>query len=172
MSIEIRPAEKKDLQSICRIYNHYVQTSTATFRTNPESLDERSRWFDEQIEAGLPTLVMEELGGDNASGEDKIIGFACLSPYQSRCTFTSTLELSIYMASASCHSGFGKQLMNRIMTAARDKGYHAIVVLVSAENDAAFAFAKKNGFEHVGRLKEVGRKFNRFLDLNILEKLL
>lgn len=166
----IREAQECDVAGMVEIYNYYVANSTATFDLSPQSTEQRAVWLREHRENGLPVFVMEQK--ESGSGQHKIIGFAGLSYYHSRCAYKLTVEPSMYIASASCHSGFGKQLMKRLMTAAANSGYHAIVALVCGENVASIRLARSFGFEEVGLLKEVGRKFDRWLDVSILQKVL
>lgn len=169
--MRIREAEEGDVQSMADIYNYYVANSTATFDLEAQSYQDRADWLNEHKKHDLPVFVIEQSEPENNQAH-KIIGFAGLSFYHSRCGYRLTVEPCMYLDSASCHSGFGQQLMNRIMTAAQEKGYHVIVALVCSENEASIRLAKKHGFELVGQLKEVGRKFDRWLDVSLLQKVL
>ncbi|MBX9571492.1 MAG: GNAT family N-acetyltransferase [Candidatus Obscuribacterales bacterium] len=160
----LREAEERDLPRITEIYNQSVLSSTATFDLVEEKLEARQRWFQEHQKDGLPIFVIEK--------DSSIVGWASLSYYHSRCAYRQTVEPSIYIDASYRKHGYGKQLMNRLMTAAAENGYHAIVALVCSENDASIKLAQVYGFEQVGRLKEVGYKFDRWLDVSILQKVL
>lgn len=160
----LREAEEKDLERIVEIYNESVRSSTATFDLSEESIESRRQWFKEHQSSGLPVFVIEK--------DSSVIGWCSLSYYHSRCAFRQTVEPSIYLDASYRQQGYGKQLMNRLMTAAAEKGYHAIVALVCSDNQASIKLAKIFGFEIVGRLKEVGYKFDKWLDVSILEKVL
>lgn len=160
----LREAEEKDLARIVEIYNESVRSSTATFDLSEESIESRRRWFEEHQSNDLPIFVIEK--------DSSVIGWCSFSYYHSRCAYRQTVEPSIYLDASYRKQGYGKQLMNRLMTAAAEKGYHAIVALVCSENEASIKLAQYFGFEIVGRLKEVGYKFDRWLDVSILQKVL
>ncbi|MBX9686553.1 MAG: GNAT family N-acetyltransferase [Candidatus Obscuribacterales bacterium] len=163
-SLVIRDAKESDMQAVLAIYNYYVAASSATFDLSPQTEAERNSWYKQHIENDLPVYVAEKAG--------QILGFAGLSFYHSRCGYRQTVEPCIYIDQSACGSGVGKQLMKRLMTAAQEKGYHAIVALVCSENHSSIGLAKSFGFEQVGQLKEVGRKFDRWLDVTLLQKVL
>lgn len=160
----IRGAEERDVARISEIYNQSVLRSTATFDLVEEKIEARLRWFQEHQAEALPVFVIEK--------DSSVIGWASLSYYHSRCAYRQTVEPSIYVDASYRKHGYGKQLMNRLMTAAAEKGYHAIVALICSENEASIKLAQDYGFEIVGRLKEVGYKFDRWLDVSLLQKVL
>lgn len=160
----IRPAEQRDLPAIVEIYNHYVRTSSATFDTNDQTLDERRQWFDNHEKAGLPVFVAEENGN--------VIGWQSLSFYHSRCAYKQTVESSTYIAPSYHGKGLGRRLLETAIEAASQRGFHCIVGLISSENANSIELVKKCGFEVIGTLKEVGFKFDRWLDVTIVQKML
>ncbi len=142
----LREAEEKDLARIVEIYNQSVRSSTATFDLVEESIESRRKWFEEHQSSGLPIFVIEK--------DSSVIGWCSLSYYHSRCAYRQTVEPSIYLDASYRKQGYGKQLMNRLMTAAAEKGYHAIVALVCSENQASIKlsedFGLKGGPEKLG----------------------
>ena len=142
----LREAEEKDLARIVEIYNQSVRSSTATFDLVEESIESRRKWFEEHQSSCLPIFVIEK--------DSSVIGWCSLSYYHSRCAYRQTVEPSIYLDASYRKQGYGKQLMNRLMTAAAEKGYHAIVALVCSENQASIKlsedFGLKGGPEKLG----------------------
>lgn len=160
----VRDAAEADLPAMLEIYNQSVADSTATFDLLPRTYDEQLAWFIAHSSDELPVFVLENNG--------RIIGWTSLSRYHSRCAYRQTVEPSIYVHKDYRRVGVGKQLMNRLMSAAAEKGYHAIVALICSENQASIQLALDYGFEPAGKLKEVGYKFDRWLDVSILQKML
>jgi phosphinothricin acetyltransferase len=87
--VTIRPASLADLPQINRIYNHYVDKSSATFALAPESEENRLAWFKSHEQSGHPILSLVE--------DEAVIGWASLSAYNTRCGYAGTVELSIYL---------------------------------------------------------------------------
>ncbi|MDR3614320.1 MAG: GNAT family N-acetyltransferase [Candidatus Obscuribacterales bacterium] len=160
----IREALQSDLSSINAIYNHYVHNSTATFAEDDETEAARLTWFQKHEQSQHPILVLENEGA--------VIGWASLSAYHSRCAYANTVEVSIYFDNQKLGAGYGSKLFEAIIEAARDRGYHAVLGLVCSENIGSLKLMSRYGFAEVGRLKEVGFKFGRWLDVTIVEKIL
>lgn len=164
LSVSIRPAAESDIKSISDIYNYFVTRSTATFADTEETIEDRKVWFANHVANKLPVLVAELDG--------KVVGWASLSFYHQRSAYRQSVELSFYIHHEFLGRGIGRQLTEKLIPCARENGYHCILSLVCSENDASIALLKKFEFEAVGDLKEVGRKFDRWLDVTILQKML
>lgn len=160
----IRDASERDLAAISDIYNYFVTNSTATFATSEESLQERESWFASHQSSNLPVVVAEV--------EGRVVGWASLSYYHQRCAYRQTVEISFYIHHEYVGRGIGKQLTEKLIHRAREIDCHCIVSLVCSENDASIALLSRFGFSTVGVLKEVGRKFDRWLDVTLLQKML
>ena len=156
----IRPASDSDAESINRIYNHYVRTSTATFDTEEKTLAERRAWLSEHGGA-YPVLV--------AVSEGIVIGWGSLSKWGTRCAYRHTVEISAYVATDSTGAGLGPALSRALIAEARRVGHHALVSQIVSENEPSLKMTARLGFEQVGVLREVGRKFDRWLDLVFME---
>lgn len=163
-SLALRAAAEQDIPAISDIYNYFVVNSTATFATAAESVDERREWFANHAANNLPVLVAEQDG--------QVIGWASLSFYHQRCAYRQTVEISFYIHHQYLGRGIGKVLTEELLRLARQHDYHCVVSLVCSENKASIALLNKFDFEVAGVLKEVGRKFDRWLDVTLLQKLL
>jgi len=159
--VKIRSALMKDLELITDIYNDAIVKTVATFDTEPKSIDEQKQWF---LDHGTknPILVAEQEGA--------IIGWAALSKYSTRCAYKDTAELSIYVTEAWQGKGVGKKLLEAILKKGRDVGLHVVIARITEGNEKSVHLHKSVGFEEVGILKEVGHKFNKRLDVYLLEK--
>lgn len=159
----IRLASNDDLDAIRDIYNHYVATSTATFQLEPESSAERRRWFDAHDERH-PVTVAEH--------EGRIAGWASLSRFNAREGYRMTVESSVYVHHEHHRRGIGKLLTSDIVRRARELGHHTIIAGVADDQEASIALHLGFGFTEVARLREVGHKFDRWLDVVYLQLLL
>ncbi len=163
--MRVRPAKQDDLPSILAIYNEAVLNTTATYDYEPWTLDQRRVWFAEQQTENLPVFVAEEEAGG-------VVGWSCLRPFRPRIGYRFTVENSIYVAADRRGQGIGKLLMPPLITAARERGFHAIIAAIDADSEVSLRLHAAFGFVEVGHLKEVGFKFGRWLDVLYLELLL
>jgi L-amino acid N-acyltransferase len=155
------PASEEDLPGIARIYNHAVRTSTATFDTEEKSLDERRRWFREHDQEH-PVLVVKE--------GDQVLAWGSLSRWSERRAYDTSAEVSVYVDEASRGRGLGSRLMEALVAAAESSALHMLISRIAEGNEASYAMHRRYGFRHVGTLSESGRKFGRFVDVDIYER--
>lgn len=158
---KIRAAVPADAVAINDVYNHYVRTSTATFDTEEMSLPRRLVWLEEHV-GPHPVLVAEDSTGT-------LMGWGSLSRWGTRCAYRHTVEISIYVAAEATGRGCGPALSAALLGEAERLGHHAVVSQIVHENEASLKMAARQGFEHVGTLKQVGRKFDRWLDVVLME---
>lgn len=162
--MRIRPAELSDAPAIMAIYNPVVETSTATFDLVPRTLAEQEAWLTDRAGARI-VLVAETDDGD-------VAGFAALSPYRDRAAYSTTVEDSVYVADAHHGRGVGRALLDELVSTARAHGFHAMMARIVADHEASIALHSACGFQIVGHEREVGRKFGRWLDVTLMERLL
>ena len=163
MSVLIRSATGGDLEAINDIYNHYVLHSTCTFQTVPEPMEGRRAWF-EQRGAQHPVIVAEEAG--------VVIGWGSLSVFNNRCAYRSTVEDSVYLRHDRLGRGIGKLVLGDLIARAEGLGHHCIMGLMAADQPASHALHARMGFEQVGRLREVGYKYERWIDVIYMQRML
>jgi len=159
----IRPARAEDLAAINDIYNHYVERSTCTFQTEPETMEDRAAWFAEH-DAAHPVIVAEVAG--------EVVGWGSLSRFHSRCAYRFTVEPSVYVRHDAVAAGVGKALMVELIALARAAGHHSLVGVICTENTPSLALGERLGFVKVGHLREVGCKFDRWLDVAYMQLIL
>ena len=162
--IVIRPAAREDAPAMAAIYNQAVARSTATFDTDPETVEAREQWFDDHRSPQHPVLV--------AVRDGRTVGWGSLSRYSSRCAYVATVEVSIYIDENDTGRGIGTALGTALLEAGREGGVHAVLARVCTENAASLAMSRNLGFFEVGVMREVGVKLGRSLDVMMLEKLL
>jgi L-amino acid N-acyltransferase YncA len=163
IDVTIRHATDADLPAIIDIYNDAVRTTTATFDTEPKSLEDRRAWFAAHDDRH-PVLVAECDG--------RIIGWSSLSRWSDRKAYAGTAETTVYVAADSRGHGIGRRLKEVIINEARRLGFHTLIARVAQESLASLHLNESVGFRRVGTLKEVGRKFGRLLDVHILQLML
>lgn len=164
-SIQIRPAVRGDCPAILEIYNDAVMHTTASYDYEPRTLEHRRNWFDDHQQTGLPIFVA-------ANEREQIVGWSALNRYHDRKGYRFTTENSVYIAAPYRGQGIGKLLLAPLIESARRLGLHAIIAAIDGENEASIRLHAKFGFAVVGRFKEVGYKFNRWLDVVYMELVL
>jgi phosphinothricin acetyltransferase len=161
----IRPAIRADCPGILAIYNDAVLTTTATYDYEPRTLEHRQAWFDDHERGGYAMFVAED-------GAGRIVGWSALNRYHDRMGYRFTTENSVYVAADSRGQGLGKLLLAPLIDAARAKGLRAIIAAIDATNEASIRLHARYGFVQVGLFKQVGYKFDRWLDVVYMERLL
>jgi phosphinothricin acetyltransferase len=160
--LSIRQATLDDLDAITEIYNEAILKTVATFDTEPKTMEEQQRWF-----AGhgpkYPIMVAEEDG--------LIVGWASLSMWSDRCAYADTAEISLYVRETHQGRGIGKKLLEAILHEGEKAGLHTVVARITEGNAVSIHLFKSAGFEHIGVMREVGRKFGRLLDVHLLQKI-
>ncbi|WP_118135232.1 GNAT family N-acetyltransferase [Oceanicella sp. SM1341] len=162
--MEIRDAAARDAEAMAAIVNREIRESTATWTTEERSPADMEAWIAERRAQGYPALVAEAGG--------RVVGYAGCGPFRSFPGYRLTAEHSVYVSPEAQGLGAGRALMAAVEAAARARGLHALVGGVGSENTASLAFHRALGFTEAGRLPEVGRKFDRWLTLILMHKLL
>ncbi len=156
----LRDAEPGDLAAIAEILNIEIRSGTASWTETPKSADDMTRWFDARVALGYPVLVAEEGGA--------VLGYASYGPFRPGEGYRGTVEHSVYVVRAARGRGIARLLMARLIAAARAAGLARMVGGVSADQPASMDLHRKLGFEEQGRLKGVGVKRGKRLDLALM----
>jgi L-amino acid N-acyltransferase YncA len=160
----IRPAVERDLPVLTEIYNEVIAASTAVYSDAPVDLDERRGWWAARVGQGYPVLVAE-------TGEG-VVGFSTFGDFRAWPGYRFSVEHSVHVAAGRRGGGVGRELVEALFPIAASLGKHVMLAGVDAENAASIRFHERLGFEQVGRLREVGFKFDRYLDLVFLQRFL
>ena len=159
----IRPALLSDAEAITRIYNHYIENTIITFEEQAISADDMRQRI-EDVTASLPWFVL--------LSSNQVIGYSYASRWKSRCAFRYSVESTVYLDLHQFGKGFGRQLYDRLLTELRARSIHSVVAGIALPNDASIALHEKCGFVKVAHFKEVGWKFNRWIDVGYWEIIL
>jgi phosphinothricin acetyltransferase len=153
----IRRAADSDLEDIARIYNHYVLNAIATFEEEPISAGEMTGRRDAIESAGLPWLVAEQGG--------QVVGYAYAGRWSGRCSYRFSVESTVYVDPAAVGQGVGTALYKVLLDALRDKSVHVVIGGIALPNAASVALHERLGFQKVAHFREVGFKFDRWIDV-------
>jgi L-amino acid N-acyltransferase YncA len=157
----IRNAVEKDLEQMLHIYNDIIANTTAVFQYDLHTLEMRKEWFAQKQKDGFPVFVAEE--------NDEVVGFSTIGPFRNWQAYQFSVENSVYVKSGQRGKGIGKILLQATIGAAKHMKMHTIIAGIDASNEASIAMHEQFGFEQVAYFKEVGFKFNRWLDLIFLQ---
>ncbi len=160
--MEIRDAGEPDLPGLLAIYNDVIATSTAVYSYLPVTLEDRLQWWRTRVASGYPVLV--------ATDQSAILGFATFGDFRAWPGYRFTVEHSVHVRADRRGQGIGKRLVEALFPRAAALGKHVMVAGVDAANAASIRFHERLGFEQVGHLREVGYKFDRWLDLVFLQR--
>ncbi|MEM9615683.1 MAG: N-acetyltransferase family protein [Actinomycetota bacterium] len=161
--MQVRLAHLGDADDLCRIYNHEVLKSTATLDLVPRSLTEQQQYLVDRS-GGLIVVVAEE-GGD-------VIGFGSISFYRNRPGYRTSVEDSVYVDRAHAGKGVGSIILAELVAVATTRGFHAMFARIVGPQQASVRLHERHGFTMVGVEREVGRKFNRWHDVGLMQRLL
>lgn len=157
----IRPAKKDDLPQILEILNHEILNGTSVYDYEIKSLAFINNWFDEKLTHQFPLLV--------AVLNNEIMGYATYGLFRPREGYKFSIEHSVYLSKSSQGKGLGSLLMMELIDIAVAQNFHRMLAVVDAANEGSCDFHKKLGFIEIGRMNEVGYKFDRWLDVVILQ---
>ncbi len=161
--LAIRHATIDDLDAITEIYNDAILKTVATFDTEPKTREDQKSWF-ECHGTKYPILVAEK--------NNRVIGWASLSEWSDRCAYSDTAEISLYIKEEFRGQGIGKKLLKEILQEGQKGGLHTVIARIAEGSEISIHIHKSCGFEHIGIMKEVGRKFGRLLDVYLMQKIL
>lgn len=160
----VRDATAEDIPAIVAITNHAILTTTANWNITPVTVEARAAWLAERQGGGLPVLVAERHG--------RVVGFASYGPFRPYEAYLHSVEHGLYVDAEQRRSGIGTALLSALMRRAEAAGMHVMVGAVEAGNEASIALHERLGFVRVGHMREVGRKFDRWLDLVLMQRML
>ncbi len=165
----VRPSTDADLPAITAIYAHHVLTGTGTFEVDPPSADDmRGRRVD-VLSKGLPWLVAVEKEGET----EKVIGYAYCNWFKPRPAYRFSAEDSIYLSPEAAGKGIGRTLLAELMAQAQRVGVRKLIAVIGdSANAGSIAVHTSAGFQSVGVLKSCGWKFDKWLDVVLMDKFL
>lgn len=163
MSASIRLATSNDLRSVNEIYNESVLNSTASFDVVPRSFERAQVWFAEHDERYAVFVAMID---------DEVEGWASISRWSERQAYEHTVESSVYIRARSQRQGLGRKLQETLIAHSQSVGIRTIIAQITSDNLISIRMHERFGFEMAGVLRSVGYKFDRWLDVCIMQLML
>jgi phosphinothricin acetyltransferase len=161
----VRDARESDLTSILAIYNDVIQTSTAVYTETETTLEDRRAWWTERVGQGYPVIVSADDSG--------VCGFASFGDFRGAWRgYRHSVEHSVHVRADRRGHGIGTALVSELLRRAVLLRKHVMIAGIDAANDASIRFHHRLGFEAVGTFREVGYKFDRWLDLHFMQRML
>ncbi|MEM9034147.1 MAG: N-acetyltransferase family protein [Actinomycetota bacterium] len=161
--LRTRLARPDDAAATAEIYNAEVLETTVTFDLVPRSVGDQRAWLQQRSGAHAVIVAVDD--------DDTIAGFASLSPYRDRPAYNTTVENSVYVSRDHRGRGVGRRLLTDLLVIAEDRGFHSVMARIVGGHDRSIALHAAVGFEMVGTEREVGRKFGRWLDIVLMQRL-
>jgi len=162
--IQVREATDGDLEAILAIYNDAVINTTAVFDLTPRDMEAQRNWFSAKQSSKMPVLAAVQDGA--------VVGFASYGIYRPWAAYLYSVENSIYVAPEHRGEGIGTMLLAALLKRAEAENYHTMIAGIEATNTASVKLHARQGFTEAGLFREVGWKFDRWLDLVFLQKML
>lgn len=161
---QIRDAETADLETITAIHNDAVLNTTAIWNEEAVTVEDRAAWLSDRQQKGYPVIV--------AVDETGVLGYATFGDWRPHSGYRHTVEHSVYVRDGQRGRGIGKALMIELIHRARSLGKHVMVAAIESSNTGSIIMHKRLDFMQVGRMPQVGTKFDRWLDLTFLQLVL
>lgn len=160
---KIRPSTDADIPAITAIYGHHVLHGTGTFETTPPAAEDMAARRADVLSKELPYLVMEDASG--------VLGFAYCNWFKPRPAYRFSAEDSIYLAPTAHGRGLGRLLLEELMAQAERAGVRKLIAVIGdSANHGSVGVHKACGFSHVGVLTNCGWKFERWLDVVLMDR--
>ncbi len=160
--LSIKPATSEHIHRITEIYNEAIQNTTATFDTEIKTEENRLQWLKDHDEQH-PVIVAEI--------NNEIIGFASLTRWSDRTAYDGTAEVSVYIDHNHRGKGVGKRMLEVITLEGEKAGLHNLISRITEGNLSSIHIHEQLGFEHIGVMREAGRKFGKYLDVHLMQKI-
>ncbi len=160
MKYIVRKATSPDLNSILEIVNHAILNTTAIYDYDVRTLEEQTLIFENKKVNKFPVFVAEI--------DNEIVGFGTYDLFRTKIGYRFTVEHSVYVKDGFSGKGIAQLLLEKLISTAKEQKYHIMIGVIDASNENSIRFHEKFGFQSMGILNEVGFKFNRWLDANLM----
>lgn len=163
--MQLRDATSHDVAAIQAIYAHHVRNGLSSFETEPPHYNEMRQRFSSVVEAGFPYLVAVE--------SDEVLGYAYANYFRTRPAYRHTVEDSIYLRNDAIGKGLGTFLLNALIERCAAAGLRQMLAVIGdSDNGPSIGVHRCCGFEHVGTMRSIGRKFDRWVDVVVMQRAL
>jgi phosphinothricin acetyltransferase len=162
---KIRAGREADLESLTALYNHYVRETAITFDIDPFSVEERRPWLSQFKPSGPHRLLVAESG-------DQLLGYAASMRFRPKAAYETSVETSVYLVPEAKGRGIGSRLYRELFAAIDGEDLHRALAGITLPNSESIALHRKFGFTSIGTYRQVGRKFERYWDVEWFERAL
>jgi len=162
-SVTIRAARADDLTQLNELYNHYVRETAITFDVKEYTVEERRPWFGRFGERGRYRLLV-------AHEDGRLLGYAGTLPFRAKAAYETSVETTIYLWPDAHGRGLGGRLYDRLFADVAGEDVHRAYAGITLPNPGSIALHRRFGFSPIGLYREVGRKFDRYWDVQWFEK--
>ncbi|MEM6255706.1 MAG: N-acetyltransferase family protein [Cyanobacteria bacterium P01_D01_bin.156] len=164
MTTIIRPTQPRDLAALTCLYNHYIENTAITFDITPYTVEQRrDQWWCHYASQGRHQLWVAEQN-------QVVVGYATSSQFRSKAAYDTSVETSIYLVPEVQGQGLGTQLYKALFESLSDEDVHRAYAGITLPNTGSIALHQKFDFHSVGCYREVGRKFDKYWDVEWFEK--
>lgn len=161
--MEFRKTNTSDIETLGAILNYYILNTTATFYTKPLSIEQLNQTF---------LFENSKFASFTIYSDIQIAGYVSLAQHKAREAYHLTAEVSVYLDTKYTHLGIGSKAIEFIEQYAIDNGFHTLIATICGENSDSIRLFTRHGYIKCAHYQEVGRKFDRFLDVVALQKML
>ena len=161
-ALKIRAVESTDAQAIAAIYNHYVRETIVTFEVDDVTEEDMRQRIEDVRAVSLPWLVAETVG--------EVVGYAYATRWKKRPAYRLSVEITVYLAHDRWGLGIGTALYEELFRQLAELGLHAVIGGIALPNDGSVALHEKFGMKQVAHFKEVGYKFDRWIDVGYWQR--
>lgn len=163
-NLTIRPAKSGDLDKILEIVNRSILHTTANYNYDIQTLEIQTKWFEDKKTKNMP-VVVADLDGE-------VVGFGSYGQFREKIGYQYTVEHSVYVVDNVIGKGIGTKLLTELIRLAKEQGFHVMIGAIDGDNKGSIAFHEKFGFTAIGTIREVGYKFDHWLDLVFMQLIL
>ena len=168
-SVSTRHVRAQDAVALMAIYNAEVLESTVTMDMVARTLPDQLAWIDAHSGVHGAVVAVDEYPD---TGDERVLGFASLSPWRSRAAYATSVENSVYVDRGHQNRGIGRILLDEVLRLGADSGFHTCFARIMSGHEASIRLHASRGFEMVGVEREVARKFGRWIDVTVMQKML
>lgn len=161
--MDVRPCESRDVEAICDIYNYYIENTVITFDETPLQTCDMAARISAYTEL-YPWLVCCEAG--------TVVGYAYASKWKERTAYRNTAEVTVYIRQGQSRMGYGQALYAALLPQLADVGCHVALSCIALPNEPSVGLHERFGFKKIAHFTEVGRKFERWIDVGYWQLLM
>ncbi len=160
---EVRPATASDVPAITAIYNHWINETHVSFDADPHTVEERTEWFSHYRDTGRHRVFVAVHEGD-------VVGVTYSSRFRPKSSYDTTVETTVVVDPGALGLGVGRLLLNHLLGVLATEDVHRAVALIALPNDPSVSLHEQLGYRTMGIYDEVGRKFDRFWSVQVMER--